>query len=142
MANADEFPELYYPDANGDFIFEKPGWNDELMSQYEDEDKVGTPNNFRLKGLSEESMKVLESYFLLRSLAERARQHEKSTLSLSSREVSAIEVAYAQLQTLLNNQDIDLEHEYEDEDEDDEESVPLEEVDFGHLNLDDDEIPF
>lgn len=137
MADADEYPELYYPDANGDFIFEKPGWSDELTSQHGDEGEAGTPNNSRPKRLTEESMNVLESYFLLRSLAERARQHEKSALTLSSREVSAIEFAYDQLQTLTTNQDIGPEYEYEDHD--DEKFTTPQKLDFDPFNIGDDD---
>ena len=28
MPLSDEFPELYFPDGNGDFVWEKSGWED------------------------------------------------------------------------------------------------------------------
>ncbi|TDM51414.1 hypothetical protein [Aliivibrio fischeri] len=37
MPMCDEFPELYFPDDNGDFVWDKPGWGDSDKEEPEEE---------------------------------------------------------------------------------------------------------
>ncbi|BBL89031.1 MULTISPECIES: hypothetical protein [Vibrio] len=48
MPMCDEFPELYFPDENGDFAWDKPGWGDSFEEPEEElkEEFSGASNYF------------------------------------------------------------------------------------------------